>query len=581
MRHERPLNGGDRSSALWGRGGRETRSSALWGRGGRSAVALLALIVSVVIPAAGIAGQKETRALVPGDLISAAQANENATFKVIVQGDAKGKSSDLANQIRSELSSGKGDGSSKFKRLFNSINGTAVEISGKELLKLARHPNVASITRDEAVSLVWSAHDPEDAGMWRTAVDAVSLWDQPAVTCAVNLLGLKLDPLCVAKAALSAPQAPAIAIVDTGIDPGRAADFGGRIVARANFSSLEPSTTGDPSGHGTMVAGVAAGNGSVYPGVARNARLVDVRVAASNGQAMTSDIVAAVDWMIANKNAYNIRVANFSLVGNANASFKFDPLDRAVEKLWFSGITVVAAAGNNGRALAPVGIGAPANDPFVITVGAADINGTADTSDDTRAPWSAYGHTADGFMKPDVSAPGRWIVGPVSAGSQLAARKPGRVVASGYMWMSGTSFSAPMVAGAAAQILARKPGFSPDQVKGALMLTAQHLRLADPGAGVGEVNLKAAASVTSPPNPNANLYQFVSNGVFDEAAWAAHVSTTSNWTQSNWTASNWTASNWVSSNWVSSNWTASNWVSSNWTASNWTQSNWTVSTDEE
>jgi serine protease AprX len=585
MRHERPLNGGDRSSALWGRGGRETRSSALWGRGGRSAVAFLALVVSVVIPAAGIAGGTEARALVPGDLISAAQANENATFKVIVQGDAKGKSKDLADGIRNELSSGSGDGSSKFKRLFNSINGAAVEISGKELLKLAQHPLVKSITRDAALSLVgdgdWSVDDPADAGMWRQVVDAVSLWDQPAVTCAVNLLGVKLDPLCVAKAAVTAPQAPAIAIVDTGIDASRAADFGGRVVARANFSSLEPNVTGDPSGHGTMVAGVAAGNSSAYPGVARNARLVDVRVAASTGQALTSDIVAAVDWMIANKAAYNIRVANFSLVGTSNASFRFDPLDRAVEKLWFSGITVVAAAGNNGRAGGPAGIGAPANDPFVITVGALDINGTAATSDDTRASWSAYGHTADGFMKPDVSAPGRWIVGPISSGSYLAARKPGRIVAPGYMWMSGTSFSAPMAAGAAAQILARNPGFSPDQVKGALMLTARYLSQADPGGGVGEINMKAAASVTSPPNPNANLYQFVSNGVFDEAAWSAHVRTNSNWTQSNWTASNWVSSNWTASNWVSSNWTASNWVSSNWTASNWTQSNWTVSTDEE
>ena len=110
MRHERPLNGGDRSSAWWGRGGRETRSSALWGRGGRSAVALVALVVSVVIPAAGIASDSQSRALVPGELISAAQASENATFKVIVQGDPRGNSKDLADGIRNDLSSGSGDG---------------------------------------------------------------------------------------------------------------------------------------------------------------------------------------------------------------------------------------------------------------------------------------------------------------------------------------------------------------------------------------------------------------------------------------------------------------------------------------
>jgi serine protease AprX len=585
MRHERPLNGGDRSSALWGRGGRETRSSALWGRGGRSAVAFLALVVSVVIPAAGIAGDSQSRALVPGDLISAAQANENATFKVIVQGDPRGNSKDLADGIRNDLSSGSGDGSSKFKRLFRSIDGVALEISGKEVLKLAQHPLVTSITRDATLSLVgngdWEVTDPADAGMWRQTVGATSLWYQPAVKCALSLLGVKLDPSCVDKLAVTAPQAPAIAIVDTGIDSSKAADFGSRVVARANFSSIEPNVSGDPSGHGTMVAGVAAGNGSTYPGVARNAPLVDVRVASSQGEARTSDVVAAVDWMIANKSAYNIRVANFSLVGVSSASFRFDPLDKAVEKLWFNGIVVVTAAGNNGNPSNPVGIGAPANDPFVVTVGALDINGTESISDDTRAAWSAYGSTADGFMKPDVSAPGRWIVGPVPSSSVFVARKANRVVAPGYMWMSGTSFSAPMVAGIAAQILARRPGFSPDQVKGALMLTARYLQNADPGAGVGEVDAAAAAAVSSPPNPNENLYRFVSNGIFDEAAWSAYVKANSNWTQSNWTGSNWTASNWTASNWVSSNWTASNWVSSNWTTSNWTASNWTVSTDAE
>ncbi len=215
--------------------------------------------------------------------------------------------------------------------------------------------------------------DPKDAGLWREVVAAKALWDQPAVTCLTNLLGLKLDASCIPSLGSKAPQAPAIAIFDSGIDASKTADFGSRIVARANFASLEPDATGDPMGHGTMVAGIAAGNGPVYPGVARNAPLVDVRVAASDGRAFTSDIIAAVDWVLANKSTYNIRVANFSLVGTRAASFRVDPLDKAVEKLWLSGVVVVAAAGNNGNAANPVGIGAPANDPFVITVGALDM----------------------------------------------------------------------------------------------------------------------------------------------------------------------------------------------------------------
>jgi serine protease AprX len=586
MRHERPSSHGEaRSSALWGKGsGGQSRGSALRGRGGRSGFVLLAVLVSVVIPAAGIAGS-DYRATAPADLIRAAEANENATFPVIVQGTLRGNSKQLAEDIRSEVSSGSGDGMGRFKRLFSSINGVSLTVSGKELLKLARHPSVAAITRDEPLTLVgdgdWTVADPEDAGMWRDVVSAESLWDLPAITCAVSLLGVKLDPSCVPSPGSQAPQAPAIAIFDSGIDASKTADFGSRIVARANFASDEPNATGDPMGHGTMVAGVAAGNSPVYPGVARNAPLVDVRVASSAGQALTSDIVAAVDWVLANKTRYNIRVANFSLVGNQATTFKFDPLDKAVEKLWFNGVVVVAAAGNNGNALGPVGIGAPANDPFVITVGALDMMKTIGVADDRRAPWSAYGPTADGFMKPDLAAPGRWVVGPIPSGSTIHLRKPLRVVAPGYMWMSGTSFSAPMAAGAAAQILARNPGLSPDQVKGALMLTARYLPTQDPGAGVGEIDIAAAAKVSSPPNPNANLYQFVSGGSFDAEAWAAHVSVNSNWTASNWTASNWVSSNWTASNWVASNWTASNWVSSNWTASNWVASNWTVAADEE
>ena len=153
-------------------------------------------------------------------------------------------------------------------------------------------------------------------------------------------------------------------------------------------------------------------------------------------------------------------------------------------------------------------------------------------------------------MKPDLSAPGRYITAPVPSSSYLVGEKPTRVVAPGYMWMSGTSFSAPMVAGAAAQLLARKPYLTPNQVKGALMASARYLPSADPGAGVGELDAAAAAAIASPPNPNENLYAFVSNGDFNADAWASYVSVNANWTQSNWVSANWVSANWVASNWV-------------------------------
>ena len=133
--------------------------------------------------------------------------------------------------------------------------------------------------------------------------------------------------------------------------------------------------------------------------------------------------------MIANKSRYNIRVANFSLVGSSEASFRFDPLDKAVEELWMSGVVVVAAVGNNGSATGPVKIGGPGERPVHHHGRRARHRGHDRTgSDDTRASWSAYGSTADGFMKPDVSAPGRYMAAPGAGGLDISLEKPTRLV---------------------------------------------------------------------------------------------------------------------------------------------------------
>ena len=132
--------------------------------------------------------------------------------------------------------------------------------------------------------------------------------------------------------------------------------------------------------------------------------------------AMTRDVISAADWILAHKNEYNIRVANFSLHSAAPASVFFDPLDAAVERLWFGGVVVVAAAGNYGVDGAPSDVlYAPGNDPFVITVGADDVNGSISTFNDFAAPWSVYGYTLDGFAKPELSAPGRYMISAVPA----------------------------------------------------------------------------------------------------------------------------------------------------------------------
>jgi serine protease AprX len=330
-----------------------------------------------------------------------------------------------------------------------------------------------------------------------------------------------------------------------------------------------------------MVAGLAAGASALYPGVAQAAPLVDVRTSDGDGKSLTSDVVAACDWILANKSLYNIRVVNLSMAGDSVTSFRVDPIDKAVERLWLSGIVVVAAAGNHGVGGSAVDMSrAPGNDPFVITVGAVDQLQTASRTDDIVAPWSAYGHTADGFAKPELSAPGRFMIGPVPTAASIPAALADRIVAPGYMWMSGTSFSAPVVAGAAAQVLARQPGWTPDQVKGALMVTARYLPSAGWSAGVGAVDAAAAAAVASPPNPNENLNAFVvtdpasGEKSFDDGAWVATVSASANWSSANWASANWSSANWASANWSSANWGSANWASANWGAANWSSANW-------
>ena len=188
-----------------------------------------------------------------------------------------------------------------------------------------------------------------------------------------------------------AGKAPAIAIVDSGIQ--NRSDFGNRVVASVNLSTIPGNTANDAGalddkrGHGTFVAGIAAGAAPDLAGAAPGAPLVSIKVMNDQGMAKTSDVIAACQWILDNKDKYNIRVANFSLHSGYSTNFYRDPLDQAVEKLWFNNVVVVAAAGNYGTSNGPSGVlYAPGNDPFVITVGAVDLGTSPRAYDDTRRP---------------------------------------------------------------------------------------------------------------------------------------------------------------------------------------------------
>jgi serine protease AprX len=573
------LRHGDRASALWGsntRGG-DSRGSALWGKGGRRAgatlisAALAAVVLSLgaSLPASASNGNSSpSSTFISAALLSQAQANPSSSYPVIVQGDGSTDADHLAHKIGAwAASADKGGDANKIvhdqvKSEFSSINGVAVTLTGRQISQVYAHGNdgLLSITSDAPVhtsgTIKWTLNQ-----LWPYESGASNNWetDQNA-TVAANM--------------------PAIAIVDSGVQS--RADFGSRLLTSVNLSTLSNNSSGDGRGHGTFVAGVAAGSSDGYAGTAPGANLVSIDVLDDTGMGMTSDIINACQWILDHKAQYNIRVANFSLHSSITAPFWIDPLDRAVEKLWFNGITVVAAAGNYGSASGASGVlFSPGDDPFVITVGAADIGSKANTKDDSVAPWSAWGSTIDGFEKPEIAAPGRYMVGPTPMTSSLVAERPASVVAPGYIQLSGTSFAAPVASGVAAQILARHPNFTPDQVKGALMLSARPVNgMVGGAAGVGEITANKAAQVTDPPNPNAGLDQFVipssTNGgtSFDAASWNSTALANASWDSVSWNSASWNSASWNSVSWNSVSWNSASWDSASWNSVSWNSVSW-------
>jgi serine protease AprX len=294
-----------------------------------------------------------------------------------------------------------------------------------------------------------------------------------------------------------------IAVLDSGVSlhqdlktPGGAS----RIVYSEDFTGSY--STSDGYGHGTHVAGIAAGNGSAsasaagssrsFRGVAPAASIINLRVLDSTGSGSDADVIEAIQRAIALKSTYNIRVLNLSLGRGVYESYTVDPLCQAVESAWNAGIIVVVAAGNEGRnnsgGIDGYGtITSPGNDPLVITVGAMKALETADRSDDRIASYSSKGPSLyDHMAKPDLLAPGNQIRAALSSPlntlfleypasrlllSYYATGDP-LTTATDYFTLNGTSMATPVVSGAAALLVQREPSLTPDQVKARLMRTA-------------------------------------------------------------------------------------------------------------
>lgn len=353
-----------------------------------------------------------------------------------------------------------------------------------------------------------------------------------------------------------------VAVVDSGLNPNGDlfTSMGvNRQVADVSFNSDYNQNPSDGYGHGTHVASIVGGDGSEsggkYIGVAPLVNIINVKVSNDDGSALMSDVVAGLEWVLENKTAYNIRVVNLSLNSSVAESYHTSPLDAAVEILWFNKIVVVASAGNGGSgAVYP-----PANDPFVITVGATDDKATNSISDDLMASFSAYGQTSDGVKKPDLVAPGTNIVARlVNQNMGVALAHPANKVGDQYFRMSGTSMAAPIVSGAVALLLQDEPNLTPDQVKYRLTATASKSWSGYNGTKSGSGYLDAYAAVRGTTTQSANTgvlpSRLLTSGpnpiTFGSVGWNSVGWNSVGWNSVGWNSVGWNSVGWNSDYWA-------------------------------
>lgn len=431
------------------------------------------------------------------------------------------------------------------------INAFAAQIKAKDVPQIAQANGVKWVSYDAPI--VQTACTPP-------CIDTSALKSLSTQTIKANKLWNETGNL--------QGQGIAVAVVDSGINanhPDLLNEQGvSRVVASVKVNK-NATTTDDYYGHGTFVAGIIGGNGKAsngaYIGIAPKVNLVNVKVSDDQGKATTVDLIKGLEWIYDHRTEYNIRVVSLSVTSSQNESYRTSPLDAAVETLWFNRVVIVVASGNLGKKeLYP-----PANDPFVITVGASADNGTIDPSDDYVTSYSGYGKTIDKLDKPDLVAPGNNIISLLSNNkSALATAHPEHLVtgfpgSNQYFRLSGTSASAPMVAGATALVLQSNPNLTPDQVKYRLVNTATSLKKAKT-VGAGQLDVYNAVKSTSTKNLNTgspvnNLLKTSIQNL--------------KWTSLNWDSLNWDSLNWDSLNWDSLNWDSLNWDSLNWDSIYW------------
>ncbi len=499
------------------------RRIANWRRPVPAALALLLTLLLLFSALATPASAAESRVL--PQLQAWANAAPDTSQRVIVRRVERNRTADAAVTRAG----------GRIIRDLGDLDAFVALVPGRALNSLGRHPAIRSISPDAPMRTTNVIDSNRLATFYPATVNAPQLWSQGITGRGVG-----------------------VAIIDTGINE-KLNDFRDPITGNLRIINQKPivsikTSSSDKYGHGTHIAGIIGGNSCNrkendlrcrYIGIAPAATLIDIKVTDDNGKSFVSDVVAAIEWVISNRVTYNIRIMNLSMVSSVAESYRTSILAAAVERAWFNGILVVVSAGNNGpdSMLYP-----PANDPFVITVGAADMMGTPDRADDRLAPWSSYGVTQDGHVKPDVVAPGRAVVSLLSESkARLAENRSQRIVDTHYLRLSGSSMAAPVVAGIAALAFQTRPEWTNDQVKWLLMNTA--FKLGDPanplpGQGAGLVDAAAVVQYSGVP-------AFANQGLIRSDLLVTTDGSTA-YSSGNWSTGNWSTGNWSTVNWSTS-----------------------------
>ena len=394
-----------------------------------------------------------------------------------------------------------------------------------------------------------------------------------------------------------------IALIDTGVAP-----VPGIPVSQVvngpdlSFESQSPALRYlDTYGHGTHMAGIIIGNDTATgtKGIAPGAKLTSVKVGTANGAVDVTQMIAAIDWVVKNRNydsANPIKIISLSYGTGGNPTVWTDPMSAAVQQAYKAGITVVAAAGNQGNGYGK--LTQPAADYYTLSVGATDTVGTTDPADDVL---TSFTNLANDGRPLDVLAPGMSIPSLRVPGSNVDNSFPGARVGDTLFRGSGTSQAAAVTAGAAALVLQARPTLTPFQLKSVLRQGTYLPKLLYAAAGAKEINVNAALAATAPANGSiggesdgtgtleatrgpshvvANNVTLTGQksifGPFDTAAWIARARTQTSWSGGTWMGYRMAADGWTGTSFASKTWGAATWPGGSWGGTaNWVDPAWT------